>query len=121
MLCSRAARPRTVLIDDKENIAQAARAGVELIAIYSSADRLEDATQYGMLESTPELHLLSREMLRGLFTGKKHSRVFALARATHSGEVQTLDEIIQSCEGLGLTLFCFCIRCFGGLPARKSG
>lgn len=86
-LCSRAARPRTILIDDKENIAQAARAGVELIAIYSSADRLEDATQYGMLESTPELHLLSREMLRGLFTGEKHSRVFALARAPHSGEV----------------------------------
>lgn len=81
VLRSRAPRPRTILIDDEENIAQAARAGVELIALYVSTDRLEDVIRYRTPVPAPELHVLGREVLRGLFTSEKHSRVFALARA----------------------------------------
>lgn len=90
VLRSRAARPRTILIDDEENIAQAARAGVELIALYVSASRLEDISPACIPASAPELHALSREVLRGLFTGEKHSRVFALARAPRPASLRDL-------------------------------
>lgn len=81
VLRSRAQKPRTILIDDEENIAQAIRAGVELIAVYASADRHDDARGAQASGAAPDLHVLSREVLRDLFASEKHSRMFALARA----------------------------------------
>ena len=81
VLRNRSPRPRTVLIDDEENIAQAIRAGVRILAVYAAIGESETARRVQEASRSTELHLLDDEVMRMLFTGEKHARVFALARA----------------------------------------
>jgi TrmH family RNA methyltransferase len=81
VLRSRSSKPRTILIDDEENIAQAVHAGVHILTIYTSADRVETGVRPCREASVREHVVLGGQVLRSLFAGEKHSRVFALGRA----------------------------------------
>ncbi|MFD5600243.1 TrmH family RNA methyltransferase [Leucobacter sp. NPDC058333] len=81
VLRSRSSRPRTVLIDDVENIAQAVRAGVRVIAVYTSATECHRAADLQTVAPSAELHILADALLRSLFGRDKHARIFALVRA----------------------------------------
>lgn len=77
---SKSAKPRTLIIDDEENIRQAVAAGLNIESLYatptsSGIQDLESVT-------TPSsFHTLGESVMKSLFTGDKRSRVFALARA----------------------------------------
>ena len=79
VLRSRAHRPRTVLIDDAENIAQAIRARVRIISVYTTPG--ERCTGIGLDVPDVDRHVLTEEVMRSLFHGEKRGRVFALAQA----------------------------------------
>ncbi|PJJ55310.1 TrmH family RNA methyltransferase [Compostimonas suwonensis] len=91
VLRSRASRPKTILIDDLENIDQAARSGVRLDSLYlteglqlSSGDGA--TPMYGQLPT----YTLSHAVTDGLFGGEKRARVFALAEAPRPARLDDL-------------------------------
>ena len=81
MLRSRSEKPKVFVLDDPENIGQAAASGIELDSLYATAST---ATRVAALASDyPDVpfHVLDDAVARSLFGEQKHSRVFALAHA----------------------------------------
>lgn len=121
VLRSRSTRPRTVLIDDGENIAQAIRAGVRVVAVYATASELGGASW--LREQAPgiELHVLTDDVMRSLFARERHTRVFALAHApkpaswrdiaASGGDVVVLDGV-RIAGNIGAIIRS--VRAFGG-------
>lgn len=98
---STTSKPRTLVIDDEENILQAMATGVEIDAIYASAG---SAMEVDSQLSTAEcFHKIDENVMKTLFKGDKRARVFALARApklaslsdlvTRSGDIVVLDGV----------------------------
>ncbi|MDO4259006.1 MAG: TrmH family RNA methyltransferase [Actinomycetaceae bacterium] len=91
VLRNRSSKPKTILIDDPENIEQAARSGVQLDSLYvteglppsSIGDTL---SVHGRLP----VHMLSRGVVDGLFGDEKRARVFALANAPRPARLSDL-------------------------------
>lgn len=79
VLRSRSSRPRTLLIDDEENIVAAIAAGIRVFAIYATSDWFEAARQ--LQHDAAALYVVDEEVVQWAFRGDKRSRVFALARA----------------------------------------
>ncbi|WP_125098933.1 TrmH family RNA methyltransferase [Leucobacter chromiireducens] len=90
VLRSRTSRARTILIDDEENIVQAVRAGVQILTLYCSAELYEYTSRRQLVGSATDVRVLSDEVVRGLFTGEKQSRMFALARAPKAASWRNL-------------------------------
>lgn len=91
VLRSRASRPKTILIDDIENIDQAARTGVRLDSLYLTqgirlSSRDDSISKYRPVPT----YTLSRAIIDGLFGGEKRARIFALAEAPR---VARLDDL----------------------------
>jgi len=82
VLRSTASRPRTLIVDDEENIAQAIASGVRLDALYA-VPGVAAAEAEGLRARTPStpLHLVADGVMRSLFKAEKRARLFALARA----------------------------------------
>ena len=81
VLRSRAARPRTVLVEDEENIAQAIRAGVQMLAVYSTpATEIVAARLHAQVPSAARF-IIDDDVVRSLLAGDKTTSVLALARA----------------------------------------
>ncbi|QZY51527.1 TrmH family RNA methyltransferase [Leucobacter tenebrionis] len=103
VLRSQTARPRTILIDDEENIAQALRAGLRLLALYATAGYAEAARRLQQGIPSISLHVLGDEVARSVFGREKAARLFALAQApaptswrdlsTRRGDVLVLDGV----------------------------
>lgn len=86
-----AERPRTFIIDDAENIAQAVECGISLDTLYAttSAVSRERLTLADDHPSVP-LHILDDAVANSMFGGQRRSRVFALAQAPHPPRLQDL-------------------------------
>ncbi|WP_424935216.1 MULTISPECIES: TrmH family RNA methyltransferase [Bacteria] len=82
VLRSAVSRPRTLIVDDEENIAQALASGVQLDALYA-VPGVAAAEAEGLRARTPStpLHLVADGVMRSLFKTEKRARLFALARA----------------------------------------
>jgi TrmH family RNA methyltransferase len=72
--------PRSLIVDDEENIIQAIAAGVEIDALYATLGAvLPEGLQ---CHATPvPRYLVGATVMKDLFKAEKRSRVFALARA----------------------------------------
>lgn len=81
VLRSRSSRPRTLLIDDEENIAAAIAAGIRILAIYATGDRVDAARRLRCDAPAAALYALDEEIARSVFRQDKRARVFALASA----------------------------------------
>lgn len=81
VLRSRSSRPRTLVIDDEENIAQAIRAKVTIIAVCTSVSELDDALGLQKKAPSADVHVFTDEVMSSLFGHERRSRVFALAHA----------------------------------------
>lgn len=89
----RAVAPNVILIDDLENIAQAARSGVLIDSLYTTEGRDPAAID----EAVPELHevqihTLSSAVTRKIFGDEKRSRIFALAQSPAPGELSDFSD-----------------------------
>lgn len=94
VLRSRSANPRTILIDDDENIVQAVRSGVTLDALYltpSAAPFIGGVPEIGSAE-VPK-HILADDVAQQLFGAQKRSRCFALARAPRPPKLHHLCDL----------------------------
>ncbi|QIM16724.1 NshR/TsnR family 23S rRNA methyltransferase [Leucobacter insecticola] len=78
VLRSRSEKPRTFVLDDPENIAQAVACGIELDSVYFSASA-NDPKLTGVDPGVPR-YCLSESVIQNLFGTQKHSRIFTLAR-----------------------------------------
>lgn len=79
--------PRTLLIDDEENIAQAVAAGVQLDAVYV-AESAELPAAFAA--TTASVFTVNDSVSKALFKTDKRSRVFALARAPRLAQLRDL-------------------------------
>lgn len=91
VLRNRSTDPKTILVDDLENIQQATRSGIKIDSIYvtegtSSAIKSEVLMTAGQ---TP-VYMLSRMVVGRLFGDEKRTRVFALAREPRSAQFSDL-------------------------------
>lgn len=77
---STAPRPRTLIVDDEENIRQAIAAGVQIDSLYATPG-VELGAEFQTDVTAAPLHLVQDNVMKGLFKAEKRSRVFALARA----------------------------------------
>ncbi|WP_145942877.1 TrmH family RNA methyltransferase [Corynebacterium glyciniphilum] len=89
----RAATTKIILIDDLQNIAQAARSGVLIDSLYTTEGRDPAAID----EAVPELHevqihTLSSAVTRKIFGDEKRSRIFALAQSPAPGELSDFSD-----------------------------
>ena len=89
----RAVAPNVILIDDLENIVQAARSGVLIDSLYISEGR----DPLALDEVVPELHklqmhTLSRAVTKKIFGDDKRSRIFALAQSPAPGELSDFSD-----------------------------
>ncbi|MFE6733487.1 TrmH family RNA methyltransferase [Microbacterium sp. NPDC057650] len=120
VLRSRAATPRTLLLDDADSIDQAALSGVRVESIYSTPKHAEEATGLRDRMSGADQFIVAEDTMRSLLPRDNASRVLALARAPRparwadlaaaSGDVLVLDgvritgnvgAIIRSASALG--------------------
>ncbi|MDR6866993.1 TrmH family RNA methyltransferase [Microbacterium resistens] len=74
------AHPRTLLIDDEENIEQAIAAGVSIDALYATPGMADVAEQLRE-RAGAALHIVADDVTKALFKAEKRTRVFALAKA----------------------------------------
>lgn len=89
----RPATPNVILIDDLENIAQAARSGVLIDSLYIS----EGLDPVAIDKAGPELHevqihTLSSAVTKKIFGDDKRSRIFALAQSPPPGELSDFSD-----------------------------
>lgn len=104
VLRTRSAKPRTVLVDDPVNIAQARRHGLRLDGVY-----VTDGTDPAVVAEAAAgatVHVLSEEVAARLFSGEKRSRVFALARLPRParlGDLTTSQSDLVVLDGVRLT------------------
>lgn len=94
VLRNRSPRPKTILIDDLENIEQAARNNVRLDSLYVT-EGLQLASISGTISEYGRLptHKLSRNVVDGLFGDEKRARIFALAKAPHPARLSDLSGV----------------------------
>lgn len=104
ILRAKTRNPKTVVVDDEENILQAIRSGIRLDSLYFTQDVEAAAdTIRGRARDPLPGYLLSNDVAKGLFGGEKRSRMFALATApkpsrlsdllTRSGDIIVLDGV----------------------------
>ncbi|WP_435299066.1 TrmH family RNA methyltransferase [Timonella sp. A28] len=99
---SKSAKPRTLIIDDEENIRQAVSAGLEIESLYVTP-RFENAEELQQFTKATSLYVLGESAVKTLFKGDKSSRVFVLAKAprlatwrdvaSRTGDVLALDGV----------------------------
>lgn len=125
---STASRPRTLLIDDEENIRQAVAAGVAIDSLYATPS-VDGARELQSLTGAP-LYLLGEGVMKGLFRNEKRARIFALARAPklatwndlsrQSGDLVVLDGV-RIAGNIGAIIRSACAFNASGLVLLDSG
>ncbi len=95
VLRSRSRGPRVFVIDDRENIQQAVRCGIQLDSLYLTAGTDSAGTHDDDVVAPPDVtrHVLSAPVTRKLFGADKLARTFALARSPRPA---TLDDLARS-------------------------
>lgn len=81
VLRNRSSKPRTVVIDDAENIEQAIASGIRLDSLYITRSAASDQSASPHVGDDVPRYLLDDRVASELFGDQKHARVFALARA----------------------------------------
>ncbi|MDA4893341.1 hypothetical protein PFZ55_41415 [Streptomyces sp. MS2A] len=84
VLRSRSPRPRTIVVDDEENVAQAIRAGVRIATVYAAESHEEAGRRVHAQAPSAAFVVVADRVLRALFGSDKLVPVFALAVAPAS-------------------------------------
>lgn len=89
----RAVAPNVILIDDLENIVQAARSGVLIDSLYITEGRNPLALDEVVSElHEVQIHTLSSAVTKRIFGDDKRSRIFALAQSPAPGELSDFSD-----------------------------
>lgn len=89
----RAVAPNVILIDDLENIVQAARSGVLIDSLYITEGRNPLALDEVVSElHEVQMHTLSSAVTKKIFGDDKRSRIFALAQSPAPGELSDFSD-----------------------------
>lgn len=93
VLRNKSAKPKTVLIDDIENIQQAVRSGIGIDSIYvSTGTSSAVANDMCKLAGNVPAYVLSHKVMGSLFGAEKRSRVFALAKVPRPKQLSDLSD-----------------------------
>lgn len=124
-----APRPRTLIVDDEENIRQAIAAGVQIDSLFATPG-VDLADEFQTRVTAVPVHLVQESVMKGLFKAEKRSRVFALARApkpatwddvtARSGDVIVLDGV-RIAGNIGAIIRSACAFDAAGIILLNSG
>ncbi|MBO1902650.1 hypothetical protein J4H92_11905 [Leucobacter weissii] len=92
VLRNRSDKPRVIVIDDAENIAQAASSGIRVDSLYATRSAVSDLTSLVQVADDVPHHILEDRVAGELFGEQKRARAFALARAPRAPLLADLRE-----------------------------
>lgn len=82
---------KTFLIDDEENISQAVRNGIELLALYRTENaEMSNALRTAAQQSHAPTFRMAAHVAKELFGSGKRTRIFALARSPRKARLEDL-------------------------------
>lgn len=82
---------KTFLIDDEENISQAVRNGIELLALYRTENaEMSNALRTAAQRSHAPIFRMAARVAKELFGSEKRTRIFALARSPRKARLEDL-------------------------------
>jgi TrmH family RNA methyltransferase len=97
--------PRSILIDDEENILQALRAGLKVERVFHTGDNPVSALLRRALPAEATIHEVATRTSKKLFATSKLSRIFAVAQAPRAAglrDLATLQQDIVVLENVAL-------------------